>query len=434
MAAGTNLRSCASQIRMGGEFRYRAAYVELDFVDTQIGTPGLDGKGQDEDFDGFYGDMRTRLNFQYDFGCDVTAFAELQAHEAFGEDNDGPIDELDGNDPDGDVQMYQTWIEMRNLLGRSEMSARIGRQEVVLGNQFQFGNADWYNGIVHDGLRIDWKSNCWSLTLLASKLTTQDGDLNQIWSYLDDHDDDELYGAYFTLKSIKNMALDLYWVYINGHGGFALNSGTQIPYDGGFLYPFSSAYYHTFGARIGGTFNIGCGLDYNLEAAVQTGESSGFDTDGWTAEGEVGMTFSKSSRFRIFARGLFAEGPGDGSTGYLPLYPNRHSNGGFRARYGIADLIPMANVQSLQLGVHFDPACDWTIGATGLWAAADEDFGFGSDDYGTELDIWAEYRHSANLTLGAGVAFVFVDDLATALTGLSDDTQFIGYVQARLVF
>ena len=28
MVAGTNLRSCASQIRLGGEFRYRGAYID----------------------------------------------------------------------------------------------------------------------------------------------------------------------------------------------------------------------------------------------------------------------------------------------------------------------------------------------------------------------------------------------------------------------
>ena len=430
MAAGTNLRSCASAIKMGGEFRYRVAYIDLDRLTFATPVAG-DGEDDDADGQGFYGDMRTRLNFQYDFGCDVTAFAELAAHDAMGEDSDGPIDELDGNDSEGNVQMYQSWLEIRNMLCRPELSARIGRQEVVLGNQFQFGNADWYNGVVHDGLRVDWKSNSWSLTMLALKLDSTDGDSNQIWSYFNDHDNDELYSAYFTLKSMRCMVLDLYWIYINGHGTFALNSGTNP--GPGFLYPTNSAYYHTFGARLGGTFNVGCGLDYNVEAAMQTGTAGPADVEGWTAEAELGMTFSKSSKFRVFARGLFAEGADDGSVGYLTNYPNRHSNGGFRARYGIADLIPMTNVVTAQVGFHFDPACNWTIGATGLWAAADQS-PIDNDDYGTELDIWAEYRHSANLTFGLGLAFVFLDDFGSFVTDLSDDAQFLGYIQARLVF
>jgi Alginate export len=433
MAAGTNLRSCASAIRMGGEFRYRAVYASLDLLPLLTPTPG-DGIDTDTDLDGFYGDMRTRLNFQYDFGSDVTAFAELQAHSAFGQDIDGPINEWDGNDSDGNVGMYQSWLEIRNLFGNCNISARIGRQEVVLGNQFQFGNADWYNGVVHDGLRVDWKGNCFSLTLLAMKLTSEDGDFNQIWSYLNDHDDDELYAAYFTLKSIRNIAIDAYWIYINGHGVFALNSGANS--GPGFLYPGLSAYYHTFGARLGGTLRVGCGLDWNVEAAIQTGTSGSADTDGFTAEAELGYTFSRSSKFRVFARGLFAEGGDADSTGYLINYPNRHSNGGFRARYGIADLIPMTNVATIQLGFQFDAACNWTLGATGLWATADENLGVAAenDDYGTELYIWAEYRHSSNVTFGAGVALVFPDDFGQSVFGLTDDTQIIGYLQARLVF
>jgi hypothetical protein len=434
MAAGTNLRSCASQIKLGGEFRYRAAYITLDEDDDdQTFPPPGDGNGEEEtDNDGFYGDARIRLNFQYDFGCDVTAFAELQSHFAFGEDDDGSIDEYDGNDVEGDVGMYQAWLEFRNIFCRPELSARIGRQEVVLGNQFQFGNADWYNGVVHDGLRVDWRSSCWSLTLLAVKLDTSDGDSNQIWSYFDDHDNDELYSAYFTLKSIKNVALDAYWIYINGHGDLAHNSGASFINDT-FLYPFSpSAYFHTFGARLGGNLNLMCGLDWNIEGAIQTGENDDVDVDGATVEAELGLTFSKSSRFRIFARGLWAEGGDDDSTGYLILFPNRHSNTGFRARYGIADLIPMTNVQTVQLGLHFDPACNWTIGATGLFAQSDSENIFTGDetDYGTELDFWAEYRHSAQVTLGAGLAIVMPDDD----TGFGEDTLWVGYVQARVIF
>jgi len=441
MAAGTNLRSCASQIKLGGEFRYRGYYVDGTNLPQTVGDGGQTFQGGD--FNGSYGDMRTRLNFQYDFGCDVTAFAELQAHGGFGDSSSGPFDDFDGTDNNAtsEVGMYQSWLEFRNMFCRPELSARIGRQEVVLGNQFQFGNADWYNGVVHDGVRIDWKSNCWSLTLLAMKLDTIDGDSNQLSSYFTPHDDDELYSAYFTLKSIKHVVLDLYWIYVNGHGNSAQNSGANDDGFNGnnFLYNGNNAYFHTFGARLGGTMNVACGLDWNVEGAFQTGNdkfgTTNIDVDNFTVEGELGLTFSKSSKFRVFARALFAEGPDNNSDGYLILYPNRHSNGGFRARYGIADLIPMTNVFSVQAGLHFDPTCNWTIGVTGLWAETDQDFGAGiSSDYGTELDIWAEYRWSQQITLGAGLAFVFPDDSGQIIWGVTDDTQFIGYFQTRLVF
>jgi hypothetical protein len=437
MAAATNLRSCASQIKLGGEFRFRGYYGNVE-VDQQIGKV-VDSST----LDGFWGDARIRLNFQYDFGCDVTAFAELQSRWAFGESTDGPFFDWTMTRPDevpGDIGTYQAWLEFRNVFCRPELSARIGRQEAVFGNQFQFGNADWYNGVVHDGLRVDWRANCWDLTLLAMKLTTLDGDLNQVPSYFNDHDDDELYAAYFTLRSIKNTAIDLYWIYVNGHGGFAHNSGASF-FNTSFLYPLQNAYFHTFGARVGGTFPVLCGLDYNVEGAIQTGEThiSGLDldTDGYAIEAEVGLTFDKRNRFRVFARGLLASGADDDSAGYLILFPNRHSNTGFRARYGLADLLPMTNVLCLQAGAHFDPVRNWTIGATGLWAETEEDlFNVGnlSPDYGMEIDVWAEYRYSERIAIGAGVALVFPDESGEFLWSVNDATQVVGYMQARLIF
>src|SRR5262249_13540151 len=149
-------------------------------------------------------------------------------------------------------------------------------------------------------------------------------------------------------------------------------------------------------ARFAGTLNVLCGLDWNVEGAYQTGHDHNPDIDinSWTAEAEVGLTISKRNKLRFFARGLFAEGPkDDGSdTGYLILYPNRHSNTGFHARYGIADLIPMTNVETVQVGVTIDPWSKWTFGATGLWARTEKNVTSGSSDYGTELDLWGEWR------------------------------------------
>jgi Alginate export len=235
----------------------------------------------------------------------------------------------------------------------------------------------------------------------------------------------------------KSFNFDLYWMYVNGHGGFAQNSGASW-HDSTFLFPLAQAYYHTFGARVFGTIGIGCGLDYNVEAAIQTGTTHiagiELDTDGITAEAQVGYTFTRKHHFRVFARGLYAEGADGDSAGYLINWPSRHSNCGFRARYGIADLIPMTNVHAAQLGVHFDPARNWTIGATALWAETDQDFGGGDNPYGEEIDVWAEYRYSPLITIGAGVALVIPDDAGEVLWGVTDDPQFVGYLQARLVF
>lgn len=462
LAANTIVKSEASCIKMGGEFRFRSYWSFGDnssIVDPGNKTEGTDFEGSEHD--GSWTDARVRLNFMYDFTKDVTAFAELQSHWAFGQDSTGPIDDYNGNDSSGNVRMHQAWIEVRNVFCRPEFSTKLGRQELVFGHQFQLGNADWYNGVVFDGSRWDWNSECWSLTGLMFKLSSNDGDINQYPSFQGSHDDDELYGLYFTLKSIKNHKLDLYWLYVNGHGGSSVNSGANAGFGSnadlggtgitGFLYPTSTAYFHTVGARIGGWWDIACGLDWNLEAAYQFGDAkvggpgADFDVDSLAVEGEIGVTFSKTSRFRIYTRALYAEGPDDEDVGYLTLFPNRHSHtASFGARHGLADVIPMSNVFTAQLGLHFDPWQNWTLGATGLWATSDEQGSNGfisggagdddDDDYCWEIDVYGAWRYSDQLTFSAGIAFVFPEDQGEFLWGVDDETQFIGYLQARLWF
>lgn len=445
LVAGSTVKSKADPVTLTGEFRFRNSWSFGDLADGS-------------EHDGSWNDALVRLGFMYEFTRDVVAFAELQSHWAFGRNaaTSAAAAFFGGGLVDGggffgfdngtslSVQMHQAWLEVRNIFDRSELSSRTGRQEIVLGNQFQFGNADWYRGWSFDGTRWDWDSESFSLTALVMKLTSIDGDFNQLSSFFLPHDDDELYSLYFTLKTIANHELDLYWIYINGHGA-AAGSGSGI--SGGSLANAvggpagATAYWHTIGGRIGGVFpDVAAGLDWNLEVAYQFGDGNiagggTFDVDGFAVEAELGITFSKDSMFRLFARFLWAEGPDDDDSGYIPLYPNRHSNSGFRARYGIFDLIPMANVLTLQVGMHFDPDPNWTLGATVLWAQAEEDLFAGiDDDYGWEINVWAEYRYSQALVFNAGIAFLFPDDSGEVIWGTDDDSQFLGYLQARLLF
>lgn len=439
--AGTTVKSGANPVTLSGEFRFRGSW--------SLGDTGITGAGVgDDEHEGSWTDAMVRLGFQYEFTRDVVAFAELQSHWGFGDNATTDFGET--NTP---VRLHQGWLEVRNIFGRPEFSSRTGRQEIVMGNQFQFGNADWFNGWAFDGTRWDWDSESFSLSAIIAKLDTVDGDFNQVSSYFNTHDDDELYTLYFTLKTIRNHALDIYWIYVNGHGGagdggsgVSIGSlGNGVGTLGGFG---TTAYYHTVGARIGGVFpDIAAGLDWNLEGAYQFGDQNApggdIDIDAFAFEGELGITFGRDARFRIYIRALYATGPDDDSTGYIPLYPNRHSNSGFRARYGIFDLFPMTNVMSIQAGFHFDPDPAWTLGATILYATTEDEAGpanilpgniIADEDYGWEIDIWGEYRYSDHLVFGAGVAAVSADDALEQTALVDDDLQLYFYLQARLLF
>lgn len=481
--SGTRMKSAASPITITGEFRFRYGLTLGDNADgtTPRGTQGSFGLPDDE-HDGTWGDGLTRVGLRYDFEQDVSAYSEFRAHTAFGRATSssfpfglgansqvfgGPTGQQ-GSPQVGEVEtflfVYQTWLEVRDVFGAEGLSTRTGRQEIVLGNQFQFGNSEWYNGFAFDGTRWDYSGDSWNVTALLFKLQSIDGDEDQLLSYFNSHDDDALFSLYFNFAIAEEFNLDVYWIYINGHGGAYDNgAGPSIGSLGNFVgsprndqnvfQTAGTAYYHTIGARAFGNFRgVADGLDYNLEGAYQIGEQKNrFGPEGdigaATLEAEVGMMLNAEANLRVFARFLYASGPDGDDLAYTPLYPDRHTNGGFRARYGLWDLIPMSNVLTPQVGVAFDPAEKWSMGATVLWATADTSgvmpatrrnrlrvADVPNEDYGWEGNIWAEYRHSTALTVTGGVAVMLPDDAGQALWLVGADTQVLAFLQLRVNF
>lgn len=381
----------AQAVGMDGEFRIRSAYTNnRDFTDEN---------GDVNDDSGTYVDYRMRVGFNFNFDADVSARFVMQTEGLYGEGV-------------GWLSMYEGWMQFDNVFGRDELSVRAGRQEVVLGNEFQFGNNDYHAGLTVDGSNWLWDAENFSLNLIWATLATDAFYTPVTHPYGAAYDDMELWAAYFTLNSIENVTLDLYWIYINDDFG-------------------SHAYYHTLGARVAGEFDVAAGLDYNVEVAGQFGDTNGMDVSGWTVEGELGITFNEESAFRLYTRILWAEGADGNDTGYIPLFPEHHSNTGYRARYGYMEIIPMANVVTWQLGATFDPADDWTIGATILWAAQENIDN--NDGMGWELDFFAENRYSAQTTVGGGIGFFFADD-ATPGWASDEEVAILLYMQARIVF
>lgn len=429
----------ADSTTISGEIRTRWL---AGFGDTNGAFVGDGGGSFDGERDGTFTTARARLGFEHKFSDHVVGFVELQGLFTFGDNNGSSDEQVFGGSSGGtSVQLYQAWIHVGNIFDREELSSRTGRQEFVMGNQFHFGNADWYNGYTFDGTRWDWdQKDSFHLTAFGFKLTTSDFDFNQGTTFFGPHDDDEIYGLYATFNpfSDKGISVDLYWFYVNGHGGSSASGNVvnSLGLSGGILG--NTYYFHTLGGRLGGAeveLSDTVGLNFSIEFAYQFGDANGpeGDIEGFAVEGEIGARFGKENPVRAFIRVLWATGPDDDS-GYLPLFPNRHSNSGFRARYGFYDVIPMTNVLTVGGGLSFDPAENWTFGAHFLWGTQDE----GDDDYGWELDVFGEYRYSKNLVFQGGVAVLDPDDGLTntvaSVSILDDELQFLFWLQARLVF
>ena len=444
-APSTTVNSVANPITFTGQFRSRGGWTfDRDFGADTGGSAG------DSDDDGSFVDARFLVGINYELDRNVVAHFSMQSTGLY----DNGSTTAPGNGL-GEVDLYEGWVHVNNLFGRKEFSVRTGRQEVVLGNEFQFGNNDFFAGQTFDGTNWMWQSENFNLNFLWMKLQNDTNNFSAInhpyASGGDGYDDDELYSLYLTIKSLKDMEIDLYWIYLNGNddgGGSTGTLGNGLSGGG------TGAFFHTIGARIGGTFAVASGLDYNLEFAYQFGDLEGagaggsdLDVENFAVEAEIGITFNANNNFRVFVRFLFAEGGDNDESGYIPLFTERHANAGtggtqnYRARYGLMDIVPMTNVMTLQGGLHFDPRADWTVGATFIWAQADEDVATANgmkDDIGFEIDLFADYRYSDQTTFGFGLGLFFADDAtplaAGGTAGSNDDLAVLIYTQVLVVF
>lgn len=423
-AAGTTVNSVANPVTLSGEFRVRSGWT-------------FDRNFNDDDDEGSFHDARFRVGLTFDFSRDVTTHFEMQANGLYN-NNDTPS----GGSNLDDIDLYQGWIMVRNIFGRKELSAKTGRQEIELGNGFIFGNNDFFSGETFDGSHWMWESDNFDLHFIFAKMAVTDAFSTRNHPYTPagvdvGHDDDELYSLYFTLKTIENHTLDLFWVYFNGNNAGSSLGPVSVVVPG-------KAYYHTVGLSLRGMFDVAAGLDYAINFGYQFGDikvaGPDVDVDGLALEVEVGLTFNADNNFRVFLRFLWSEGPDGSDSGFIPLFIERHSNEGYRARYGLMDIIPVANVITLQGGVHFNPNKDWTLGATFLWANTDEDvtvLGNSVDEYGFEIDVWAEYKYSNETTLSGGVGIYFPEEATPTVGGVAgndDDVAFLFYLQTRVVF
>ncbi len=495
-APGATVKSTATNIDVFGQFRIRwGAIWDRNFgnSDGAVGVPLLDAQAvggpsaTSSGDDGYYLDARFQVGFDFQLSQKVSTHFVITSFGLF--DNGGPagttifgsaasggggFGSQEGAAPGGaggagnssnfqilnDIRLYEGWIRIDQVFGVDGLSLTNGRQEIVLGNEFQFGNNEFFSGQTFDAARLTLERDTYTLDFIWAKMAGTES-LNPgnnpypIAGANGGFDDDELFAVYFTYTGMSDHAVDLYWIYINGdNAGSAGTLGNSLGSSsfGDTLNEvgFAQAYFHTFGFRLSGEFSLADGLDYNLEVAYQRGSLKDFrktDVDGLAVEAELGLTFQAESRTRVYLRFLYAEGAHNGDSGYIPLFPERHAyddgGKGYRARYGILNIIPMDNVFILQGGFTLDPAVDWSLGVAVLWATHDADLspiGFGDDDIGLELDFFVEYRHSAEYTLGLGFGILFPEEGAP-LNGGSfindggrDDPAYLIYLDARVKF
>jgi len=408
-------------VEIGGSLRIRGDYFNYDSIG-----------------DSSFIEQRTRLNVKADFTQDVSAFIELESYDIWGEDFRSVY--LTGSDSRGgdNVDLYQAYIEARNMWG-TPLTARVGRQEIALGNQFLVGVKDVssiFTGLSFDALRLTYANDVVSIDAIAAKLAETYNDFGD-----GDVDFYALYGSYL---GIEDVTLDAYWMFVRDDQGFLASvlDGTTVDL-------------HTVGLRGAGVIG---GFDFELEAAYQFGNVDGVpsacpfgfgeadvDFGELAVNMEVGYTFDASWQPRVFARFAYLGGgdPDDScwSNDYTLPFNRLFSNVEYSE---LIDQTALSNVFVYSLGLQALVTESLELKLVGTYFQADEEY-FGVDsDLGWEVGVYADYQYSEDLAIRAGYAHYFGGDgLDAALIadnglnfwpGNSDDDYDYIFVETEIAF
>jgi hypothetical protein len=413
-----------------GEVRFRGEYDDnaSDFDD-------------DLDDGALFWPYRVRIAAEGHFAKNITAWLEFQSAGVAGDDATGFAPVRTGL---GFTEMYQGNITLGQLWSKN-FSLRIGRQEMVAGTELLLGDLDFYAGLSHDGLVGNWKFDKWNLMTwytrpLEGSVSGFFGggflppDQNPVSSCAGGCDTQHFLGAYANWTVAKNQGIDVY-----------LMSLADRDTGGNF---------QTIGGRYSRDVAGKNGLFWNLEAAIQTGQTesefiSGADLDagGRVIEGWIGWNFKAGKHnHRVYARYTQASGDDDpldnSDDSFQSLFGDFHNRLGHGDFFQVSgDSTQLGGVAGLGINAmaagwngHFGDRSE--LGAE-LWKFTTdvEDPVTTEDALGSELDFWYNYNYSKNLTFSASLSRFSPDDELTGTgPGALDDTVSRLYGNARFRF
>jgi hypothetical protein len=307
------------------------------------------------------------------------------------------------------------------------MTGRVGRQELLYGNQRLVSPLDWANTRrTFDGARLLWKGESWNVDGFWTRPVPVGQHVDQDHNF--DHPDQsqEFLGLYSTCHAVAGQTYEYYYL------RYAEYDGTPVNFD-----------LSTLGARWLG--QGGCWL-WEIEGAGQWGDwaaatqGAGFYTLG------LGRKLGGCWQPTLWAYYDWASGDRDPADGrhetFNQLFPLGHKY------FGFMDLVGRQNIRDLNFLVtarprekvellvwwhilRLDEARDALYNASGAVVRQDAS-GAAGTDVGQELDVTLTFFLRPNLDLQLGYAHFFAGDFIAA-TGPDVDADF-SYTQLNLRF
>ncbi|MGH9256782.1 MAG: alginate export family protein [Vicinamibacterales bacterium] len=312
---------------------------------------------------------------------------------------------------------------------KSRVAVRVGRQELVYGEQRLVGHVSWLNAArTFDAAKVTVRTQAFAVDVFgASLVRIMDGAFDRSGN------GNRFAGAYATTTKLIPLGTVEPFLLWRRDANLRTETGT-----------FGDLHQTTVGVRLAG--RMPGRLDYGAEMAVQRGSLGTDDVKAWAGHWQLRESLPGAGAVRLAGEYNYASGdanPTDGVRGtFDQLYPTAHD------KYGLADQIGWRNIHHLRSGVELTPIRGLPMSASyhSWWLAETRDgiynagsaplariiVGAGRRHVGQELDVQVARALTPQIQLAAGYAHVFTGNfLKQATPGASYSHP---YVMATYVF
>lgn len=287
---------------------------------------------------------------------------------------------------------------------RSPVVVRVGRQELVYGEQRLLGHVSWLNTArTFDGVKAMVKGKKVSLDVFATSVVRiLDKEFDKSGS------GNMFLGAYATTGAVVPKSTLEPYVFFRGDRNIRTETGTT-----------GDLRATTIGARWVG--RLPRGLDYGVEMAAQTGSAGSDTVRAWGGHWQLRETFPGKAKVALTAEYNYGSGdedPTDGTRGtFDQLYPTPHD------KYGLADQFGWKNLHHVRAGFDVTPVKGWPVMANyhtwwlaeardGIYAASSALFlraaaGAADRHVGQEIDVQVTRNITPQLQIAGGYAHIF---------------------------
>jgi len=400
LLADVSAAQSSDRLSLTGQIRQRSEYSAKDFDAGNDNT--------------FFSLLRTRINLGVTATDDVKAFVQFQDSRTWGGGNPGAArGTMDGSAPMLDV--HQAYFSVQNLF-ESGLTAKIGRQEINIGNQRLIGAVGWHNvGRTFDAARFGYALETGSIDLFAARLIGNTGAPRG----------QNLFGAVATFPLASHHTVT----------ALALLDNNTTAITGGPDNGQNLLQRFTTGFALNGATS---GLDVEVEAYYQMGDQFEPATGklgsigAYLVSGKLGYVVNESNGFKI--GGLFTILSGDDSAGdgdvknFDTLFATNHKFYGFMDYFvGAGSFARGLQDMGVSFGMKPNPKTSLSLDLhnfTAPQAAAGLKTGLGQ-----EVDFTVNHTYNSALSIVGGVSvFVPGDDFG------GSDNAFWGYVSTIVSF